>query len=51
MMRVVYICALVLVLGGPPIAGPDTAFRIQDGDADLCWSPDYEWPVPCDDEE
>jgi hypothetical protein len=25
--------------------------RIQDGSADVCWEPDHEWPVPCDDEE
>ena len=29
---------------------PATPQRIQDGAADVCWSPDYEWPVPCDDE-
>lgn len=32
-------------------AQPPTVARIQDGSADVCWSPDIEWPVPCDDED
>jgi hypothetical protein len=25
--------------------------RIQDGSADVCWSPDNEFPVPCNDDD
>ncbi len=48
MSRFVGICAAVVLL----VSGPGYLLsRIQDGTADLCWSPDHEWPVPCDDED
>jgi hypothetical protein len=48
MLRFVGICAaaFVLALGPVPLLA-----RIQDGSADVCWEPDLEWPVPCDDED
>lgn len=52
MPRFVYMCVAtvlqvsLLAMPGPPVYG-----RIQDGSADVCWSPDSEWPVPCNDED
>ncbi len=37
---------VILVWGVDPLAA-----RIQDGSADVCWEPDHEWPVPCEDED
>lgn len=48
MLRLLRLCAAMALLA----AGSSTLLaRIQDGSADLCWSPDNEWPVPCDDGE
>ena len=48
MVRFLCLCvaAAQLVAGPAPLLA-----RIQDGSADLCWTPDHEWPVPCDDED
>lgn len=48
MLRLVRICAALIFLASGAVPVPA---RIQDGSADVCWEPDYEWPVPCDDEE
>lgn len=36
---------MILLLAGAAIA------REQDEDAGLCWDPDIEFPVPCDEDE
>jgi hypothetical protein len=41
----IYMAAFMLAFGPVPLPA-----RVQDESSDLCWSPDHEWPVPCDDE-
>ena len=48
-LRFAMLCA-VLALTGLLAVSPALA-RIQDGSADVCWSPDNEFPVPCNDDE
>lgn len=52
MLRVIRICAAMALFAGVAVfvAWPAHA-RIQDGSADICWSPDNEFPVPCDEDE
>jgi len=42
-LAVMLMCAVVAVTAPP--------HRIQDGSADVCWDPDMEFPVPCEDDE
>jgi hypothetical protein len=44
------ILTLVLSLSMTLVARPASA-RLQDDDAGQCWSPDVEFPVPCDEDE
>lgn len=48
MRRVAAVMALLAGLLG--LAGPAAA-ELPDGSADLCWVPDCEFPVPCDEDE
>jgi hypothetical protein len=51
MSRIFSLCAVgILMAAFPAVAGSSIIARIQDGSADVCWSPDNEWPVPCDEE-
>ena len=51
MSRIFSLCAVgILMAAFPAVTGSSIIARIQDGSADVCWSPDNEWPVPCDEE-
>ncbi len=52
MWRFVSLSALFGTLAAlsPLAAEAGVMQRLQDGSADVCWSPDHEWPVPCNEE-
>jgi hypothetical protein len=47
---VLALTVLALVPATAVLSVPAEA-SLQDGSADVCWSPDAEFPVPCDEDE